>query len=101
MFGCRAKNMRPEDVIESVEDRSTFLKFARSVHAEQFARNHQDPGTPYGPDSMGWENASIERFLEAALAWANDSDFGGPVGLSAANPWRLFAQFLRAGESYE
>jgi len=50
---------------------------------------------------MDWENGTIESFLEAALAWAKASDFGRTTEVHSRNPWRLFAQFLLAGKSYE
>ena len=62
-----------------------------------------DPAPPYGPDAGGWENTTIESFLEAAIAWSEDSHFGEQIqGLSIENnSWRKFAFFLLAGSRYE
>ena len=61
----------------AVTGRDSFLSFVRalvddrrtSVAAERVA-----PSGPYGPDAGGWENSTIEAFLEAALAWAMASN---------------------------
>ena len=58
---------------------------------------------PLGPDGFRgtWANDSIEGFLDAALAWAEDADFGARPGPKSPHPWQLFASFLWAGRSYE
>jgi hypothetical protein len=49
-----------------------------------------------------WQNDTIEHFLESALAWAQDSNFGRSQGLSEdVNAWRRFAVFLFCGKIYE
>ena len=57
--------------------------------------------SPWGRAAGGWENTSIESFLEAATAWATDSDFGLKQGLAENNTWKRFAVFLNAGKIYE
>ena len=50
----------------------------------------------------GWQNATIDQFLQAAVAWAEDSDFGRRQELVPdASPWRRLAVFLYAGKIYE
>lgn len=75
--------------LEKVTDQATFLAFVQALIA-----NRRD-------DAEHWENASIEDFLEAASAWAEDSAFGSQQGLSLASPWRQFATFLYSGKIYE
>ena len=41
----------------------------------------QAPGSPCGPDADGWENVTIEAFLEAALRWAEDTRMDENQGL--------------------
>ena len=48
----------------------------------------------------GWENSTMEDFLESATAWAESTNFGENQGLSG-NPWRQFAAFLYCGKIYE
>jgi hypothetical protein len=92
------------DLLERVDGPDSFLEFARELIADRewaVAAEARTPSSPYGPDAGGWENPTIEGFLEAAVAWATDSRFGESHGLADANPWRLFAQFLAAGKVYE
>ena len=67
------------------------------------AKEANHPSPPYGPDANGWENSSIEGFLEAALAWAEDSGMGKSLelGLDGEPSWATFALFLYAGKFYE
>jgi hypothetical protein len=76
-----------EFVVALVRDRE------QSIEAEK-----QNPSSPYGPDAGGWENTSISSFLEAALAWAEASQFGR---IPATNPWKRFTCFLHPGKIYE
>jgi hypothetical protein len=50
----------------------------------------------------GWQNGTIEQFLEAALSWAEDTGFGRTQGLADnVVPWRRLAVFLYTGKIYE
>lgn len=96
--------MNPEDLIELVKDEKSFLEFAEALRKDRElsdAEEAKNPSNQYGPTSQGWENGSIHQFLEAAIAWAEDSGFGRRVGIENVSPWRLFAQFLLAGKTYE
>lgn len=75
--------------LEAVTDEVTFLAFVQALAADR--RGNADH----------WENGSIEDFLDAASAWAEDSEFGAMQGLSSASPWRKFATFLYSGKIYE
>lgn len=92
------------DRADAVCDEKSFLEFVKDLIADReraIEAEKQNPSTPYGPDAGGWENVSIEHFLEAAVAWAEDSNFGLNQGLVASNPWHRFAAFLYAGKIYE
>ena len=68
----------PFDLLEQVTDRESFLAFVRALAADredEVAKEQVQPSSPYGPGANGWENATIEAFLEAALAWAHDFFF--------------------------
>lgn len=82
----------------------SFLVFARVLAADRAASADQENGSsspPYVPDANGWENTTIESFLESAIAWAEASDFGLTQGLSSSNPWQQCAVFLYCGKVYE
>lgn len=49
-----------------------------------------------------WANNSISEFLESAVAWAEDSDFGTSQDPDLGkNHWKQFAVFLYCGKTYE
>jgi len=85
--------------LQAVHDRESFFAFVAALAADRRASVAAEavmPSSPYGPDAGGWENITIESFLEAALAWADSGR-----GLPAAPTWRGFAEFLYCGKIYE
>jgi hypothetical protein len=93
--------MTPEELISQVKDEKSFMHFVRALEADRRTAVSKEPkskSSPYGPDAGGWENVTIEAFLESAAAWAEDTHFGKSTIVSGENPWRKFAQFLLAGK---
>ncbi|HEX7101934.1 MAG TPA: hypothetical protein VF201_04745 [Nitrolancea sp.] len=89
---------------QQVTDRESFFTFVRALIADRMdslAQEAKNPSSPRGPATNGWENTSIEAFLEAALAWAKDTHMGESLGLDGEPSWRFFALFLEAGKFYE
>ena len=96
--------MNLKEKIEKVRDRESFLVFVRLLaadRADEAKKEESAPSSPLGPGVNGWENSTIEDFLESASAWAETSNFGETQGLNADNPWKQFAAFLYAGKIYE
>ena len=96
--------MDVSELLDGVKDIESFLVFARALAADRAASAAQEKtnrSSPYGSDANGWENTTIESFLESAIAWAEASDFGLTQGLSQSNPWKQFAVFLYCGKIYE
>lgn len=92
------------ELLEAVVDEASFLIFVTALreNRESEAAGQKITGIdPFGRGPNGWENHTIESFLNAAAAWAEDSEFGKRQGLGYANPWRKFAQFLYCGKIYE
>lgn len=85
--------------LQSVKDEASFLAFARALHADREAAD--DASLTLDGFQGEWANNSIATFIEGAIAWAEDSDFGVRPGPKATNPWTLFAEFLLAGRGYE
>jgi hypothetical protein len=92
----------------TVQDRDSFLAFARALVADREAAVEAEKQTPTDPrilglvpDAGGWYNFTIESYLEAAVRWAEDSDMGGAQELPAGPLWRAFAAFLLCGKIYE
>lgn len=91
--------------VHTVKDQGTFVAFCRELIAdrdEEVRKEKTSPSSPWGPGANGWENGTIEQFLDAAVRWAESSGFGERTGTSSpANPWQQFARFLHAGKFYE
>ena len=96
--------MRLGEVAEEVTDARSFLEFVRRLIADredEIEKEKIHPSSPYGPGANGWENWTIEGFLESAVAWADDSHFVEKQTDPDVNPWQQFANFLYAGKIYE
>jgi hypothetical protein len=87
------------EVLEAVADESSLIRFVELLVAD---RQSADSLSLTVDGFQGdWANQTIADFLEAASAWAKDSDFGERPGPKPSNPWQLFATFLWAGRGYE
>jgi len=87
-----------------VNDESSLIAFVHALAKDRIASlaiEQVQPSSPYGPDALGWENTSIESFLESAASWAESTNFGLSQELSPDNPWKRFAVFLYCGKIYE
>jgi hypothetical protein len=92
------------ELLNRVNDESSFLAFASALAVDRVKSREKEksnPSSPYVADANGWENTSIEDFLEAAVAWGEASRLGITQGLSLSNPWLRFATFLYCGKIYE
>jgi hypothetical protein len=92
------------ELLDEVNDQASVLAFVRALVADRkaaIAAERVRPAPPFGPDAGGWENVTIDGFLEAALGWAEDSNMGQSQGLPPGPSWRAFAVFLYCGKIYE
>ncbi|CAN5271249.1 hypothetical protein BH11PLA2_BH11PLA2_12590 [soil metagenome] len=90
--------------LELVHDEETFLQFLLALRDDReasIAAEKITTSSPYGPDAGGWENTTIERFLDTAVVWARASVNGIPFYIHPDNPWRRCADILFAAKSYE
>ena len=90
--------------LESVQDEESFLQFLlalRNDREESVAQEKVSPSSPYGPDAGGWENTTIEQYLDSAVRWSRDSVNGNPFYRRPDNPWRRCADILYAAKGYE
>jgi hypothetical protein len=96
----------PDEVqakLNAVCDEDSFVAFVAALgadRADEVRKEKMKPSSPYGAGANGWENGSIEAFLESASAWAEDMK-QSPQYAAPANPWKRCAEILFAGKSYE
>ncbi len=84
---------------EKVDSFDSFLKFLKASEEDRkksVALEAEKPSSPFGPDAGGWENTSIESFLESMRAWLTDSQ-----DKNVSPSWELFAEAIMAGKTYE
>ena len=87
---------------DGVTDFNSFIAFVdwlASDRADEVAKERLKPSHPTGPGANGWENSTIEAFLEAAIACALDNR--NKSGHAPNPSWREFAGFLFGGKIYE
>jgi hypothetical protein len=84
-YSGRVDDLREK--LERVADLRTFLAFVTALAEDRRA-------------ATDWEASTIEAYLAAAVAWAEDSE-GQPLGLAPEPSWKGFATFLYCGKIYE
>lgn len=93
------------DQAKHVTDRESFFTFVQSLindRVDEVTKENVHPSSPWGPGANGWENGTIEAFLDAALRWAEASQDREELdGLTRDPSWRSFAMFLFRGKVYE
>jgi len=90
----------PHELLEEVKDEQSFLNFAKVLQEDRKSR--EGKATDEVGFSGEWANNSISSFLEGAIAWAEDSDFGiRQEPELETNKWKQFAVFLYCGKIYE
>ncbi|WP_237067496.1 DUF7660 family protein [Microbulbifer guangxiensis] len=88
------------EILDEVKDEKSFLEFAKSLMEDREAHE----GKPVNEVGFAgdWANNDISAFLGAAIAWAEDSDFGVLQDSTLeTNKWKQFAVFLYCGKIYE
>lgn len=87
---------------EEVTDFGSFVRFVDWLardRADEVEKENLTQGHPMAPGPNGWENATIEGFLESAAAWAMDMQ--KKEKREPEPSWQEFARFLHAGKVYE
>ena len=96
--------MELHELLENVTDSRSFLEFVHALRADRLdslAKEAAEPSSSYVASANGWENPTIEAFLESAASWAESTDFGVRQGIPESNHWKRFAVFLYCGKIYE
>ena len=88
------------DLLENVCDEESFFIFVSALQADkedESAKDKANPSNPYSHGYNGWQNSTIEGYLESAIAFTEDSQ---PWN-AEQNLWKKFALFLYGGKIYE
>lgn len=91
-------------LLDAVVDEDSFVAFLSALaadRADEVKKEKKIPSSPYGPGANGWENGTIEAFLESATAWAEASKKGLPSYEKPDNPWKRCAEIIFMGKIYE
>jgi hypothetical protein len=98
------------DLLDAVHDRESFLEFVRALANDRRVEASKESPDEARWDAGPWANATIESFLDAAVAWAEAQPRLGsedtPMGPRTNEfpeevSWQSFANFLYAGKIYE
>jgi len=92
------------ELADQAKDEASFQAFLMALagdKAEEEAKEKLQPSSPWGPGANGWENGSIDVFLERACAWARSTCQGTEMYQPPENPWTRLAHILHAGKFYE
>ena len=92
-----------DKLLNKVKDEESFLKFAEALYLDwidEVEKEKKKPSPPYSSGANGWENGTIDAFLEASVAWARSGGKDPSVDIGN-NLWKYFAAFLYAGKHYE
>ncbi|MFO0694483.1 MAG: hypothetical protein U0230_13065 [Polyangiales bacterium] len=93
--------MRPEELLERVVDRESFVLFLRALAEEGASAEEEERAEPerYRVDgARGWKNGDLSGFLFGCLAHFDPKPLHQP-GEEAS--WRALAEVLYAGKVVE
>ncbi|MDX9677937.1 hypothetical protein NQ186_14475 [Pseudomonas zeae] len=93
-----------DELLERVTDEQSFIEFVAALGADfsrERALEESSPSSPYEAGARGWENGSVDTFLDAAAAWAVASSRNAQADAAVSNVWRRCAAILLAGKFYE
>jgi hypothetical protein len=91
----------PEELLERVTDRDSFIAFVEALADERAAAAEVERANPQSfvvDGAHGWKNGDIEGFLYAALEYFEPKPFHQP---DTEPSWRMFAEFLWCGKIIE
>jgi hypothetical protein len=93
--------MIPEELLDQVQDRESFIRFVRALAEERDAAEATERSEPkkYVLDgAANWKNGDVASFLYGALDYFSEKPFHSPE----KNPsWKMFADFLYHGKIIE
>ena len=90
-----------DELLRSVNDEQSFIGFIEALgsdFASERVFQETTPSSPYGPGALGWEDGSVDAFLDAAAAWATSSSNSSMSNAPVSNVWRRCATILLAAK---
>jgi hypothetical protein len=93
-----------EEALNSVKDEKSFLNFLQVLmedRIDEIEKVKLNPSSPYDPGINGWENTTIEDFLESAVVWGEGSIDGLEFYKKPENTWKRVADIMYMGKLYE
>lgn len=91
--------MKLDDLLEKVNSKQSFLEFVEALRYDKIDEDEKEKtktSNPYGPGANGWQNGTIDTFLDAIHAFGQDSSH-----ITEQPDWKVFALLLYAGKFYE
>lgn len=92
---------KPEELLDAVTDRDTFVAFVSALAAEREEATAIEQANPkaYCVDgALGWKNGDIASYLGACLDYFTEKPFHKP---ERGPSWRMLAEFLYQGKIIE
>jgi len=94
--------MKPEELLDKVHSRKTFIAFVEALAAEREDAERLERENPQRAiivdGAHDWKNADIASFLYASLDYFQEKPFHKP---EREPSWRMFAEFLYFGKVIE
>lgn len=93
-----------DELLERVTDEQSFTEFVAALGADfsrERALEEATASSPYEAGASGWENGSVDTFLDAAAVWAVATSRNAQADAAVSNVWRRCAAILLAGKFYE
>lgn len=91
----------PEELLDQVTDRNSFIAFVEALAEERAAAaevERASPKTHIMDGAHNWKNGDIDGFLYGALQYFEPKPYHQP---EAEPSWRMFAEFLWCGKISE
>jgi hypothetical protein len=89
---------------QAVTDERAFIRLLQMMAVDRQDEQQMElakRSAPYSAGANGWDNCSIEAFLEAAAAWGEATSRTTNLGAEASDAWRRAAMIVVAGAFYE
>jgi hypothetical protein len=97
----RMRKASPEQLLDRVVDRDSFIEFARALADERKEAEQEeqhDPARFQLGGALEWQNGLVSSFLYGALSYFSEK----PLHTPEKNPsWKMFADFLYHGKIIE